>query len=269
MKTIYKILLVSLLFCCCSKDNTGIEEKQPDCQLVADYESIHSHTRAQVDNLGRFSWTDDDMIGICGYKLTNNRFHHVKDGFSGKLFSGIFDFSSDDIFFGYFPYQKGIVIKGDSLIFTVQEETLFQDNVNMAPMIGYMVGGNMMSFRQTGALLCLSFKGLTNDMSKVVVESKGDTRHYLSVKAAVRIDPELNHTYEITTGSYKREYDLSFMDKDTCVHNLFVPLQAGYYSNICVIVKDDRNDTVSSRSLSDVSLVRATMLRLPLMDFSL
>lgn len=267
MKTINNILLVSLLLVCCNNDNTGIiEEKQPKCQIEADYESIQIRTRAKVDSIGRFSWTDDDLIGICGYKLTNNRFHYVKGGVSDKVFSGIFDFSSDSILFGYFPYQKDIVIKGDSLYFIIPEKTLFQDYVNMAPMIGYMVGSSKMSFKQTGALLYLSFKSLANDMSKVIVESKGDSRHYLSGKATVRIDSKLSHAYEIKTGSYKREFDLSFLDKDTCVHELFVPLQTGYYSNICVIIKNGQNDTLLSRSLSDISLVRATMVRLPLID---
>ncbi len=267
MKNICSILFVSLLLCGCSNVNTLPEKTPNEILLLADYESIRCYTRAQVDSSGKFSWTDDDLIGICGYKLTNSRFHHVRDDVSGNAFSGVFDFISDSIRFGYFPYQKDIVIKDDSLYFTIQEKTAFMDKNNMAPMVGFMDGCNSILFKQTGGLLHLSFKGFTDDMEKVIVESMDDSKHCLSGNAAIRIDSGHNQVYNIVSGSYKRVFELSFLNKDTCVYDLFVPLQVGYYSKICVSVTDYHNDTLYSKCMSDLLMDRATLIELPLLDF--
>lgn len=260
--------IVALFLCCCNGSVNDAEELIVDYQIFAETETLNS-TRSYVDGNGHFSWTEDDLIGVCGYKNSNNRFHYTGDPVSGNVFSGLFDSSKDNIRFGYYPFENDALIETDKLHLSIMEESVFQDNINYAPMIGFVVNGNKMLFRQTGGLLHLSFEGFSNKTTKVVVESTGSSRHYLSGDAVVDIDPATATSYTISSGSYKRVFDISFLDKNSSVYNLFVPLQVGTYSMIEVSIIDDKGDAVLSKSLSDVVIERAKLIETPLLDCAL
>lgn len=268
MKKFFYTMIASLFMFSCYNDSKEIEEDGSEFILTADLEQLQYSTRAVVDGSGRFSWTDDDLIGICGYKGSNSRFHHVDDAVRNNVFSGVFDALSDSIWFGYFPYQKDIVINDGCLYLTIEEESDLRNNVNSAPMIGFLNGNNTMSFRQAGGLLHLSFKGFKDGMNKVLIESAGDTRHYLSGTAVMDITPESASTFSFVSGSYTREFSLSFLDKDTTVYDLFVPFQIGDYSIIKVSIIDDNGVQVRSNTISEVIMERANLIEMPLMDFS-
>lgn len=270
MKYLYYTLFASLfLFCCCDKDSINSPDEKEEYHLIADIEAVYDgQTRSAVGNDGCFEWTNDDVIGICGYNSINNRFHYVGGGGSDNEFAGVFDLLSDRIRFGYYPYRSDISIKDDSLNFTIEETSVFRNNVNDAPMIGFLDSDNIMTFKQAGGLLKLSFRGLSNQMKFVAVESAGNSRQYLSGNAVLAINPDENETFRITAGSYKRMFDMSSVDKDTTVLDLYVPFQTGEYSTVKVFIIDENGDTVSSNSLSDVTIGRAGLITAPLLVFS-
>ena len=265
MRRYFLILVMPLLLCCChSEKNYPVADEE--CMLWAEIEGVAYTTRSQIAPTGIFSWTDDDLIGICGHTIINQRFHYIGGSSSENVFSGVFDVLSDSIRFGYYPYQKDIVIRGDSLHFTIGKEAEFRNDVNYAPMIGFLSGKNTMLFKQAGGLMRLSFKGFTKEMSKVVVESVGESRPRLSGNAVMHIGMKSNPCFRIDTGSYGREFDITFLDKDTSTYKLLVPFQVGEYSMIRVSIVDNNSDTVISRALSDVVMERAKLIDVELLD---
>ena len=258
-------MVVPLLLCCCQSEKSlpGDEEEY---MLRVEIEGVAYTTRSQIAPSGIFSWTDDDLIGICGHTIINQRFHFIGGSSLENVFSGIFDLLADSIRFGYYPYQKDIVIKDGSLHFTINKDTEFRNDVNYAPMMGFLSGKNTMLFKQAGGLLRLSFKGFTKEMSRVVVESAGENRHFLSGNAVMDIDMNSNPCFRIESGTYDREFDISFLDKDTSTYKLLVPFQVGEYSMIRVSIVDNNSDTVISRRMSDVTMERAKMIDVELLD---
>ena len=137
MRRFVLILVVPLLLCCCHSEKS-LPGDEDEYMLRAEIEGVAYMTRSQIAPSGIFSWTEDDLIGICGHTIINQRFHYNIGGSSSdNVFSGIFDVLSDSIRFGYYPYQKDIVIRDDSLHYTINKEVEFRNDVNYAPMMGF------------------------------------------------------------------------------------------------------------------------------------
>lgn len=125
-----------------------------------------------------------------------------------------------------------------------------------------------MYFKQAGGLLHLSFKGFRSDMFRIVVESTGLSRHFLSGTAVISIDSADNPSFSFISGSFRRVFNLSFIDKDMAIYDLFVPLTAGYYSALSVSVLNENGDYILSRTISDNTVERAKLIDVPLLDCS-
>jgi len=269
MKTIrFQLLLLALFVMVgCQKDEMSTSMKKGSYSLVASIENNDSTSRTAVDENGGVTWVATDAIGVFGTQTKNAKFESIGAG-ANVTFVGDLESSHEEPTLAYYPYDENASLDGNALSFTLPSEYSYTGQ-SYAPMLGIKQVNGDFSFKHLVGLLKVTVKNMPENAKRLFVVSEGTEE-----KAAPAITGDVlvndvtanNATLSITEN---KGHEVSIDLKNTSAQEtyiFYIPVPAGEYPKLSV--KLEMNDGViyMDKSVSNVSMTRALMLDMPLID---
>lgn len=223
-------------------------------------------SRTAVDDSGNVTWITTDELGVYGSVSENMKYSSTGNG-SDVTFTGNLP-ETETAEWAYYPYDKDAFLDEDELTITLPDQYIYTGNSN-APMLGKSSGNNRFSFKHLGGLIRFTLGGrIPDNADRFVITSKGENQP-ISGQASFAIEGD-NVAMSITSdGKQSISYDVSAIKDAKEFQHFFVPLPVGDYSKLEVsFYKKDSETPVFTRSLSNLTVKRAEMICMPILDWN-
>lgn len=223
-------------------------------------------SRTAVDDSGNVTWITTDELGVYGSVSENMKYSSTGNG-SDVTFTGNLP-ETETAEWAYYPYDKDAFLDEDELTITLPDQYIYTGNSN-APMLGKSSGNNRFSFKHLGGLIRFTLGGrIPDNADRFVITSKGENQP-ISGQASFAIEGD-NVTMSITSeGKQSISYDVSAIKDAEEFQHFFVPLPVGDYAKLEVSFYKKNSETpVFTRSLSNLTVKRAEMICMPILDWN-
>lgn len=268
--TFYYIALsaLAMLAGCSEEDGFGLKPTDGNRSLTAKIEQ-NDLTRTAVSEEGQVTWTETDAIGIFGTTSQNIQFTYQSstDNGSSATFRG--DFPEEETMENaYYPYQEDAALSGNALTLNLPSEYTYTGNSN-APMLGVKNDDGTFTFKHLTGLLRITINNVPEEADRFVITSSAATdAPDIAGQATVADINAENAALSITAnGSKSITYRLGALTEGTGFRTFFVPLPVGEYPQLSVsLYAKDRTDPYFTKTVSDITVRRAVMIDMPILD---
>lgn len=258
-------LLVLLMLAACQEKEELNHVAKGSVSLKASIEN--SDARTSVDEEGHVSWVVADAIGVFGEETENARFQSISSG-SEVLFVGDMSSHQDVPFLAYYPYDENASLDGNALHFTLPSSYTYTGQ-SQAPMLGVKQANGNFVFKHLCGLLKVKVKNMPENAKRLFVVSEGtEDKEAPAITGDVLVN---DVTAEGTTLSLEEKggHEVSINLKNTSTqetYTFYIPVPVGEYPMLSV--KLEMNDGViyMDKRVSNVNMVRAKMLEMPVVD---
>lgn len=223
-------------------------------------------SRTAVDDSGNVTWITTDELGVYGSISENVKYSSTGNG-SDVTFTGNLP-ETETAEWAYYPYNKDASLNEGELTITLPDQYTYTGNSN-APMLGKPSGNDKFSFKHLGGLIRFTLGGgIPDDADRFVITSMGENQP-VAGQASFAIEGD-NVTMSITgEGKQSISYDVSAINDAKEFQHFFVPLPVGDYIKLQVSFYKKNSDTpVFTRSLSNLTVKRAEMICMPILDWN-
>ena len=258
-------LLVLLMLAACQEKEELNHVAKGSVSLKASIEN--SDARTSVDEEGHVSWVVADAIGVFGEETENARFQSISSG-SEVLFVGDMSSHQDVPFLAYYPYDENASLDGNAQHFTLPSSYTYTGQ-SQAPMLGVKQANGNFVFKHLCGLLKVKVKNMPENAKRLFVVSEGtEDKEAPAITGDVLVN---DVTAEGTTLSLEEKggHEVSINLKNTSTqetYTFYIPVPVGEYPMLSV--KLEMNDGViyMDKRVSNVNMVRAKMLEMPVVD---
>ena len=248
--TLYYIALsaLAMLTGCSNEENFGLKPTDGNRSLTATIEQ-NDLSRTAVSEEGQVTWTETDAIGVFGTASQNIRFTYQSSTDNG-------------------PYQENATLSGNALTLHLPSEYTYTGNSN-APMLGVKNNDGTFTFKHLTGLLRITINNVPEEADRFVITSSGETdAPDLAGQATITDINAEDATLSITAnGSKSITYNLGTLTEETGFRTFFVPLPVGNYPQLSVaLYAKDSTDPYFTKTISDITVHRAVMIDMPILD---
>ena len=268
--TFYYIALsaLAMLTGCSEEDGFGLKPIDGNRSLTATIEQ-NNLSRTAVSEEGQVSWTETDAIGVFGTASQNIRFAYQSSTGNGSSATFRGDFPEEEpMEQAYYPYQEEATLSGNSLTLNLPSEYTYTGNSN-APMLGIKNDDGTFTFKHLTGLLRITINNVPEEAERFVITSSAATdAPSIAGQATVTDITADNASLSITAnGSQSITYRLGTLIEETGFRTFFVPLPIGEYPQLSVsLYAKDRTDPYFTKTVSDITVRRAVMIDMPILD---
>lgn len=268
--TLYYIALsaLAMLTGCSNEEDFGLKPMEGNRSLTATIEQ-NGLSRTAVSEEGQVTWTETDAIGVFGTTSQNIRFAYQSSTDNGNSATFRGDFPEEESMEqAYYPYQEDATLSGNSLTLNLPSEYTYTGNSN-APMLGVKNDDGTFTFKHLTGLLRITINNVPEEADRFVITSSATTdAPDIAGQATVADISAENATLSVTTnGSKSITYKLGTLTEETGFRTFFVPLPVGDYPQLSVsLYAKDRTDPYFTKTISDVTVERAVMIDMPILD---
>lgn len=257
----------------CHDEDAGNASPMPQGShtLVATIEGqdTDAESRTAVDESGRVTWIETDALGVYATHTENAEFTATGSGASVS-FTGNLSPSDAMAEWAYYPYDADAVLEDRTLSFTLPSEYTYTGN-SRAPMLGKKGTDNHFAFKHLSGLLRITLGGgMPSDADRFVITSVGDGAPFIAGTAVVADVDAADATLALKAegGSHSVTYRLAGLTTTEKYQHFFVPLPVGSYAKLQVsFYKKDKTEAEFTRTLSGLTVRRAAMTSLPVLDW--
>lgn len=268
--TLYYIALsaLAMLTGCSNEENFGLKPTDGNRSLTATIEQ-NDLSRTAVSEEGQVTWTETDAIGVFGTTSQNIRFTYQSSTDNGNSATFRGDFPEEETMEqAYYPYQEDATLSGNALTLHLPSEYTYTGNSN-APMLGVKNNDGTFTFKHLTGLLRITINNVPEEADRFVITSSGETdAPDLSGQATITDINAEDATLSITaSGSKSITYNLGTLTEETGFRTFFVPLPVGDYPQLSVaLYAKDSTDPYFTKTISDITVHRAVMIDMPILD---
>lgn len=255
----YSLLMALVILTGCRNEEELFGQKiDGNYQVNAQLES-RADSRTAVNEANQVLWLESDKIGVYGDKGSSNvafSIGQISDEGASATFIG--DLEEGEVATtAYYPYDETATLSGNQLTFTLPAEYDYTENSN-APMIGVKQENGNFLFKHLCGLLKFSIMDIPADAARLIVASRGDAAPLIAGSCVVD-----DITANGAVFSIKEGFDQIVINMDgiTGTQTFYVPIPVGSYPEIQVTLEKQNGTTCFSEKLSDVSVRRATIVR--------
>lgn len=268
--TLYYIALsaLAMLTGCSNEENFGLKPTDGNRSLTATIEQ-NDLSRTAVSEEGQVTWTETDAIGVFGTASQNIRFTYQSSTDNGNSATFRGDFHEEETMEqAYYPYQEDATLSGNALTLNLPSEYTYTGNSN-APMLGIKNNDGTFTFKHLTGLLRITINNVPEEADRFVITSSGETdAPDLAGQATITDINAEDATLSITAnGSKSITYNLGTLTEETGFRTFFVPLPVGDYPQLSVaLYAKDSTDPYFTKTISDITVRRAVMIDMPILD---
>lgn len=261
----YWFMLVLLMFAACQEKEELNHVAKGSVSLKASIEN--SDARTTVDEEGHVSWVVADAIGVFGGETQNAMFQSLSSG-SSVLFVGEMSSQQDVPALAYYPYDEHATLDGNTLHFTLPSEYAYTGE-SKAPMLGIKQADGDFIFKHLCGLLKITVKNMPENAKRLFVVSEGTEEKEAPAIAGGVVVSDVSAEGATLSLEEKGGHEVSIDLENTSAqetYTFYIPVPVGEYPRLSV--KLEMNDGViyMDKSVSNVNMVRAKMLEMPLID---
>ena len=268
--TLYYIALsaLAMLTGCSNEENFGLKPTDGNRSLTATIEQ-NDLSRTAVSEEGQVTWTETDAIGVFGTASQNIRFTYQSSTDNGNSATFRGDFPEEETMEqAYYPYQENATLSGNALTLHLPSEYTYTGNSN-APMLGVKNNDGTFTFKHLTGLLRITINNVPEEADRFVITSSGETNAPdIAGQATITDINAEDATLSITAnGSKSITYNLGTLTEETGFRTFFVPLPVGEYPQLSVaLYAKDSTDPYFTKTISDITVRRAVMIDMPILD---
>lgn len=268
--TLYYIALsaLAMLTGCSNEENFGLKPTDGNRSLTATIEQ-NDLSRTAVSEEGQVTWTETDAIGVFGTASQNIRFTYQSSTDNGNSATFRGDFPEEETMEqAYYPYQEDATLSGNALTLNLPSEYTYTGNSN-APMLGVKNNDGTFTFKHLTGLLRITINNVPEEADRFVITSSGETNAPdIAGQATITDINAEDATLSITAnGSKSITYNLGTLTEETGFRTFFIPLPVGEYPQLSVaLYAKDSTDPYFTKTISDITVRRAVMIDMPILD---
>lgn len=255
----YSLLMVLVIVTGCRNEDELVNgAKNDNYQLKAQIES-RVDSRTAVNGGNQVVWVENDKIGVYGDQGTTNvafTLEGTSTGTTLATFTG--DLKSGEIpATVYYPYDEAASLSDKRLTFTLPATYDYTENSN-APMIGVKQNDGSFLFKHLCGLLKFSITDIPSDATRLVITSTGESAPNIAGTCVVEDVTADEAILSISEGVSQLVIQ---MNGETGTQTFYVPIPVGHYAELQVTLEKEDGTAFFSEKLSDVSVRRATIVR--------
>lgn len=258
-------LLVLLMLAACQEKEELNHVAKGSVSLKASIEN--SDARTSVDEEGHVSWVVADAVGVFGEETQNAKFQSISSG-SSVLFVGDMSSHQDVPALAYYPYDEHATLDGNTLHFTLPSEYAYTGE-SKAPMLGIKQADGNFIFKHLCGLLKITVKNMPENAKRLFVVSEGTEEKEAPAIVGNVVVSDVSAEGTTLSLEEKGGHEVSIDLKNTSAqetYTFYIPVPVGEYPMLSV--KLEMNDGViyMDKRVSNVNMVRAKMLEMPVVD---
>ena len=266
---VYAVLsALAILTGCSNEEDFGLPQLDGNRLLPATIEHDNL-SRTAVSEEGQVTWIETDAIGVFGTSSRNVKFAYqsATDNGGTATFRGDFP-EAESMEQAYYPYQENVTLSGNSLTLSLPSEYTYTGNSN-APMLGVKNDDGTFTFKHLTGLLRITINNVPEEAERFVITSSATTdAPDIAGQATLTDINAKDATLSVTTnGSKSITYKLGTLTEETGFRTFFVPLPVGEYPQLSVsLYAKDSAEPYFTKTISDVTVSRAVMIDMPILD---
>lgn len=264
-----KIYLLGLLGCgllgSCSNEDILNGDQPVKGNYTIEATIGDAQTRTSVDGDFGVQWSTGDKIGVYGGTVANST-EFTLDGEGGTAtgqFTGNFEGTPT---YAYYPYSAGTTLTDKKLEMTLPASYAYTGDSN-GPMIG-KYAGNAIAFKHLCGLLKVSINNIPSSATKFVLEASSAIAGKASVADISATDAVLVPS-ETEAPNVSNTVTVTLSDTATTNKEFYFPLPVGTYESLEVSLQDESGAKLYEKTASDVNIVRAGAVNMPILDASI
>ncbi|MDM8305432.1 hypothetical protein [Phocaeicola salanitronis] len=265
--TLYYIALsaLAMLTGCSNEENFGLKPTDGNRSLTATIEQ-NDLSRTAVSEKGQVTWTETDAIGVFGTASQNIRFTYQSSTDNGNSATFRGDFPEEETMEqAYYPYQENATLSGNALTLHLPSEYTYTGNSN-APMLGIKNNDGTFTFKHLCGLMQVKFTSIPSKSAQFVITSEGETIAGTAVVDNIDASNATLHIKENEQASNTITYHINSTDFTEEGLTFHIPLPVGEYEKLTVMLKDENNNILFQKSISNATIKRAVILSMPILD---
>ena len=265
--TLYYIALsaLAMLTGCSNEENFGLKPTDGNRSLTATIEQ-NDLSRTAVSEEGQVTWTETDAIGVFGTASQNIRFTYQSSTDNGNSATFRGDFPEEETMEqAYYPYQEDATLSGNALTLHLPSEYTYTGNSN-APMLGVKNNDGTFTFKHLCGLMQVKLTSIPSKSAQFVITSEGETIAGTAVVDNIDASNATLHIKENEQASNTIIYHINSTDFTEEELTFHIPLPVGEYEKLTVMLKDESNNILFQKSISNATIKRAVILSMPILD---
>ena len=265
--TLYYIALsaLAMLTGCSNEENFGLKPTDGNRSLTATIEQ-NDLSRTAVSEEGQVTWTETDAIGVFGTASQNIRFTYQSSTDNGNSATFRGDFPEEETMEqAYYPYQEDATLSGNALTLHLPSEYTYTGNSN-APMLGIKNNDGTFTFKHLCGLMQVKLTSIPSKSAQFVITSEGETIAGTAVVDNIDASNATLHIKENEQASNTITYHINSTDFTEEGLTFHIPLPVGEYEKLTVMLKDENNNILFQKSISNATIKRAVILSMPILD---
>ena len=265
--TLYYIALsaLAMLTGCSNEENFGLKPTDGNRSLTATIEQ-NDLSRTAVSEEGQVTWTETDAIGVFGTASQNIRFTYQSSTDNGNSATFRGDFPEEETMEqAYYPYQENATLSGNALTLHLPSEYTYTGNSN-APMLGVKNNDGTFTFKHLCGLMQVKLTSIPSKSAQFVITSEGETIAGTAVVDNIDASNATLHIKENEQASNTIIYHINSTDFTEEELTFHIPLPVGEYEKLTVMLKDENNNILFQKSISNATIKRAVILSMPILD---
>ena len=265
--TLYYIALsaLAMLTGCSNEENFGLKPTDGNRSLTATIEQ-NDLSRTAVSEEGQVTWTETDAIGVFGTASQNIRFTYQSSTDNGNSATFRGDFPEEETMEqAYYPYQEDATLSGNALTLHLPSEYTYTGNSN-APMLGVKNNDGTFTFKHLCGLMQVKLTSIPSKSAQFVITSEGETIAGTAVVDNIDASNATLHIKENEQASNTITYHINSTDFTEEGLTFHIPLPVGEYEKLTVMLKDESNNILFQKSISNATIKRAVILSMPILD---
>lgn len=265
--TLYYIALsaLAMLTGCSNEENFGLKPTDGNRSLTATIEQ-NDLSRTAVSEEGQVTWTETDAIGVFGTASQNIRFTYQSSTDNGNSATFRGDFPEEETMEqAYYPYQENATLSGNALTLHLPSEYTYTGNSN-APMLGVKNNDGTFTFKHLCGLMQVKLTSIPSKSAQFVITSEGETIAGTAVVDNIDASNATLHIKENEQASNTITYHINSTDFTEEGLTFHIPLPVGEYEKLTVMLKDENNNILFQKSISNATIKRAVILSMPILD---
>lgn len=265
--TLYYIALsaLAMLTGCSNEENFGLKPTDGNRSLTATIEQ-NDLSRTAVSEEGQVTWTETDAIGVFGTASQNIRFTYQSSTDNGNSATFRGDFPEEETMEqAYYPYQEDATLSGNALTLNLPSEYTYTGNSN-APMLGVKNNDGTFTFKHLCGLMQVKLTSIPSKSAQFVITSEGETIAGTAVVDNIDASNATLHIKENEQASNTIIYHINSTDFTEEELTFHIPLPVGEYEKLTVMLKDESNNILFQKSISNATIKRAVILSMPILD---
>ena len=265
--TLYYIALsaLAMLTGCSNEENFGLKPTDGNRSLTATIEQ-NDLSRTAVSEEGQVTWTETDAIGVFGTASQNIRFTYQSSTDNGNSATFRGDFPEEETMEqAYYPYQENATLSGNALTLHLPSEYTYTGNSN-APMLGVKNNDGTFTFKHLCGLMQVKLTSIPSKSAQFVITSEGETIAGTAVVDNIDASNATLHIKENEQASNTIIYHINSTDFTEEELTFHIPLPVGEYEKLTVMLKDESNNILFQKSISNATIKRAVILSMPILD---